>query len=176
VAMRAIQQDHTAIAGISSALFLFKLDSLPLADWIGLKYRLIPTALVLILGGLWKWRSEKSWPKPALQLGLGLLVAPAFLQFAGGIDKTENFVWMLSAGCLYLGIHFIVPEGLRRLFRQAGGCTLGAWAIASLTRAALSLPWQAATLVIGIVLVAIGVVVEKSRRSSDPAAEKSEEL
>jgi hypothetical protein len=175
VAARAVQQEQHVVAAVSTVLFLLKLDSLPQAELLDMKYRLLPTAIILIVGGLWKWRSKEAWPRPALQLGLGLMVAPALLEFAGGLNKLENFVWTLVVGSVYVALHFATPEGLNRIFRQAGGYTLTAWAVVSLTRAALALPWQAATLVIGLVLVAVGILVEKKRRgeSSRPPDESA---
>ena len=76
----------------------------------------------------------------------------------------ENFVWLLVVGSAYVGLHFPLPKDLGEVFRQAGGATLVGWVVVSLTRAALKLPWQAATLVIGLALVGVGVYVEKKRR------------
>lgn len=165
LAVRAVHTDHILVAGLSSCLFLFRVDESLQSEHLDLRIRLLPTALVLIASSLWKFRSEQTWPRPALRLGLALLVAPALLNFAAGFNKWENFLWTLLFGAAFVGIHFLLKGELRSILRQAGGYTLASWAVVSLTRAALSLPWQAGTLVVGLLLVGAGVSVEKKRRN-----------
>ena len=75
-----------------------------------------------------------------------------------------NFLWTLLLGGAYIGVSFLFNNVLTTVFRQAGGYTLVGWAVVSLTRAALELPWQAGTLVVGLALVGAGIYVEKSKR------------
>ena len=149
----------------SAALFLVKVDPY-LVEGVDFKLRVLPTAAVFIGCALWKWKREVRWTQPVLQMGLGLLVAPACLQFVAGEHLGVNFLWMLICGCAFLGLSFALSGTLQRVFRQAGGYTLTAWAGVSLTRAALELPWQAATLLVGLALVTVGVVVERRNRKA----------
>lgn len=171
LALRLVQQDLYSSAMAATALFLWKVDPL-LADGVDFKIRVLPTALVLIGCALWKWNREFTWTRPALRIGLGLMVAPACLQFLVGQDLYQNFAWMLAFGSSYLVLSFISPQTLKRDLRQAGGYTLTAWAVVSLTRVALELPWQAATLLVGVALVTVGVVVE--RRNRNAASKRAE--
>lgn len=172
-AARAVQQSKLKSAALSTFYFLVTLDSvIPQRD-IDLKIRLLPTAIVLISAGVWKFKNQKNWARPAIQLGVALTAAPALLQFAGGHKMWENFTWTLLLGSCYVGLHFVLKSELGLLFRQAGGFTLIGWAVVSLTRAALLLPWQAATLVIGLMLVGAGVYVEKSKRGQPQSTEST---
>lgn len=163
LAIRSVQQKRLPTAAASTLLFLIELDSvLPHRD-LDIKLRLLPTALVLIAAGLWKFREQRNWALPCLRVGLAFTVAPALLQFAGGSQMWTNFLWTLLAGGLYIALSFLFKEELTAVFRQAGGFTLVGWAIVSLTRAALELPWQAGTLVVGLALVGAGIYVEKTR-------------
>lgn len=163
LALRCVQQDLYSSAIASGALFLWKVDPY-IADDLDFKYRALPMAAVFIACAIWKWRRDFSWTKPVLHTGLALLVAPAGLQFIAGYQLALNFAWMLAFGCAFLGLSFVLPEAFRHSFRQAGGYTLTAWAGISLSRVALELPWQAATLMIGVGLVTIGVIVERRNR------------
>lgn len=164
IALRAIQLDQYTVALIGTTLFLGRVNELIDSSGVDFKLRLLPTAFCLVGVALWKWSEERPWTKGAFQLGLGLAVAPAFLQFAGGLSLLENFAWLLIGGSAYVGLSFVSPAHLSRILRQAGGYTLTGWAAVSLTRAAMKLPWQAATLVIGVALVGVGVYVEKKRK------------
>jgi hypothetical protein len=165
LALRCVQQDLMSTAVASAAMFLWKVDPY-LADDVDFRLRVLPTAAVFIGCALWKWKKDFPWTRPVLHIGLGLLVAPACLQFIVGYDLAGNFAWMLACGCSFLGFSFALPQSLRMSFRQAGGYTLIAWAGVSLTRAALELPWQAATLLVGLALVTVGVVVERRNRKA----------
>lgn len=163
LAIRSVQQKRLATAAASTLLFLFELDSvLPHGD-LDIKLRLLPTALVLIAAGLWKFQEQHEWSHPCLRVGLAFTVAPALLQFAGGSEMWTNFLWTLLAGGVYIALSFLFKDELTAVFRQAGGYTLIGWATVSLTRAALELPWQAGTLVVGLALVGAGIYVEKTR-------------
>ena len=162
--LRTAYQNFVPTAAGSALLFLWQLDQLIGGELLDLKLRLLPASAVLVAASLWRWQSEQAWTRPSLYAGMTLATAPAFLQFVSGLKLWENFVWTLIAGCGFLALSFITPSSLNRPFRQAGGYTLTAWAAVSLTRAALHLPWQAATLVIGLALVTIGVVVERRGR------------
>ena len=163
LALRCVQQDLYSSAVASGALFLWKVDPY-IAHELDFKYRALPMATVFIGCAIWKWKRDFPWTKPVLHTGLALLVAPAGLQFISGYELGLNFAWMLAFGCAFLGLSFVLPETFRHTFRQAGGYTLTAWAAISLTRVALELPWQAATLMIGVGLVSIGVFVERRNR------------
>jgi hypothetical protein len=165
LALRCVQQDLMSSAAAGAALFLWKVDPY-LADDVDFKLRVLPTAAVFIGCALWKWKRDVRWTQPTLQVGLGLLVAPACLQFVVGDDLGLNFAWMLLCGCSFLGLSFVLSGKLQRIFRQAGGYTLTAWAGVSLSRVALELPWQAATLLVGVALVTVGVVVERRNRKA----------
>ncbi len=167
LALRCVQQDLYSSAIASGALFLLKVDPY-IADDLDFKYRALPMAAVFIGCSIWKWRRDFTWTRPVLHTGLALLVAPAALQFIAGYQLGLNFAWMLAFGCAFLGLSFILPEVFRHSFRQAGGYTLTAWAGISLSRVALELPWQAATLMIGVGLVTVGVIVERRNRRKAP--------
>ncbi|MFA5508025.1 MAG: hypothetical protein WC423_21560 [Vulcanimicrobiota bacterium] len=170
LALRCVQQDFYPTALIAGTLFLWKVDPF-LVEGLDLKYRLIPMACVFVGCAVWKWNRDFTWTRPLLHSGLALLVAPACLQFILGFQLIDNFVWMLAFGCSYLILSFVLPETYRRSFRQAGGYTLSAWAAVSLTRVALQLPWQAATLMIGLALVTVGIVVERRNRGREDRTE-----
>lgn len=164
LAVQAVRQTQHPVAALSTLLFLVHCDELMGGSELDIKLRALPLASILVAASIWRFRTEEVWPKAALRVGLALAVAPAFLQFAGGYKMMENFVWLLVVGSAYVGLHFPLPKDLGEVFRQAGGATLVGWVVVSLTRAALKLPWQAATLVIGLALVGVGVYVEKKRR------------
>jgi hypothetical protein len=164
LAIQAVRQKQYPVSLLSTGVFLIYCDLLIHGSDLDLKLRMLPLALLLVAVALWRYRTDEVWPEPALRVGLALAVAPAFLQFAGGLKMMENFIWLLGFGCAYLALNYPLPTNLGLVFRQAGGATLVGWVAVSLTRAALKLPWQAATLVIGLALVGVGVAVEKKRR------------
>lgn len=164
VALRAVHHDEYLPACPATVYFLFELNRLTPEHLDDFRLRLIPTALTLVGLALWKWKKELLWPKPAFQLGLALLVAPALLQFLVGQKMWSNFLWTLITGAAYVALSFPTRGEISSIVKRGGGVTLMGWAVVSLTRAALELPWQAGTLVVGILLVVAGVYVEKSRR------------
>ena len=142
------------------------------------KIRLLPLAAVLIGSSLWMMaRPEHPTrtalgvnPLATLRTGLGLLAIPPLLGLAVQADLTD-FIWVLAVGCSCLAVSqgFATLPELQRHLKQSGGWVLTGWAGVSLGRAAMALPWQLATLVVGLVLVAAGIKAEKSRKSKETA-------
>jgi hypothetical protein len=147
---------------------------LSLAD-ASFKLRLFPLAMVLISMSLALLAKPDNvarvnpgcHPLTSLRLGLALLSAPALLSLA--VTPTlGDFAWVLTVGCSCLAVSqgFADPE-VKAQIKQAGGYVLTGWAGVSLGRAAMILPWQLATLMVGLVMVGVGVKVEKSRKKSE---------
>lgn len=174
-AARALQFNSYPSAMWGAALFLLAFDGLLGGHGLSWKVRLLPTCAVFAAAGLWRWRQAESWPRQALQIAYLLLVAPASLEFLVGHHMMENCLWLLLVGSALIAAHWRLPSDLKHLFRQAGGITLVAWVGLSFTRAALELPWQAATLVIGLTMVGLGVWVEKRRRMTQVSDKENPE-
>lgn len=140
------------------------------------KVRMLPAAVVLIVASFWLlMRPEHPsreklgfHPMASLRLGIALLAVPALCTLAV-FPTISDFAWVLAVGCSCLALSqgFGGHEELRVHLKQAGGYVLTGWAAVSLGRAAMALPWQLATLVVGLVMVAVGVKVEKNRKKSD---------
>lgn len=167
LALSALRLDLSWAGAVSSAFFLLGVDELIQGHTLAFKLRILPLAAGLIAVGFWRWKAAPDWPRPALRIGLSLLVIPACLQFLAGVEMMENCAWVLIVGASFIGAHLLLPQDLAQLFRKAGGLTLIAWVTVSFTRAALQLPWQAATLVIGIALVCLGIWAEKKRKGPE---------
>ena len=161
--LRALSFNYFVPGVTGLLLFVVRLDSI-IPEGLDIRWRVLPTAILFVGLSLWRWESLQKWPRPLFQLGLALTVCPAFLFFLGGTKLWENFVWLSVAGSVYIALSFAVPKTYNKILRQAGGYTLTGWAVVSLARAALQLPWQAATLVIGLSMVGIGVYIERKRR------------
>lgn len=175
LAGRTVQQNNIKVAATALAFLVVLIDVESLALVQDLRWRALPSAILLVSASVWKWNTLEPWTRLALRLGLALSVTPALGQFLAGIALMENFLWTLSFGSLFIGLSFPLKEQKGHIFRQAGGITLTGWAAVSLTRAAMILPWQAATLVIGVVLVAIGVGLERRHRAAKNAPEQAQE-
>lgn len=173
-AVRALQHSAYPSTIWGAALFLLAFDGLLGGQDLSWKVRLLPTCITFAAAGLWRWRTAADWPKQALQISYMLLVAPASLEFLVGRRMMENCLWLLVVGSALIVAHWRLPDDLKLLFRQAGGITLVAWVGLSFTRAALELPWQAATLLIGLAMVGFGVWVEKRRRVSGGESKATE--
>ena len=135
------------------------------------KLRLLPTATVLIASSLWlltrPQRDGRGRPLGALRLGIALLALPPLLALAA-VPNFGDFLWVLAVGgvCLLASpLLAAYPETSRQL-KQSGGYVLGGWVVVSLGRAVMILPWQLATMVVGLILVGVGVGAEKRRKKA----------
>jgi hypothetical protein len=140
---------------------------------VSFKVRLLPLAVLLIAMSFFLLARPAHpsrdalgfHPLASLRLGIALLALPPLLSLAVFPDLTD-FVWVLAVGCACLAVSqgFSSHPELRSHLKQSGGWVLTGWAAVSLGRAAMVLPWQLATLVVGLVLVAAGIKAEKSRK------------
>ncbi len=172
--LRGLARTQLLVAGISLTALLLQIDhQLEIVD-DSLKIRLLPLAIVCIAVGFWLTlqpehptrQSLKVPPLACLRLGVALLSLPPLLSLAINAELND-FIWVLTVGCSCLGLSGAFPrhEELRLQLRQLGGWILTAWAAVSLGRAAMKLPWQLATLVVGLVLLVLGVAVERRRKN-----------
>lgn len=182
--LRGLGQAQVAPAGIAAFTALHHIDAKLGGLDATLKVRLLPLAFLLLGVGLWLTLRPDHPTRAALKLpplglirvGTALLALPPLLGLAAHADF-QDFAWVLTVGCACLGLSavFAKHEELRMTWRQLGGWILTGWAAVSLGRAALKLPWQLATLVVGLVLLALGVMVERRRKTSggevDPVVE-----
>lgn len=146
------------------------------------KVRLLPAAVLLLVSSFWLlMRPEHPTraalgfhPLASLRLGIALLSVPALCTLAV-FPTINDFAWVLAVGCSCLALSqgFAGYDELRLHLKQAGGYVLTGWAAVSLGRAAMALPWQLATLVVGLVMVAVGVKMEKSRKRPPTPPEAS---
>lgn len=143
------------------------------------KIRLLPTATVLIASSLWMLTRPRkdgaaapTRPLAALRLGVALLSLPPLLVLAV-VPNFSDFLWVLAVGggCLLAApLLAAYPEASRQL-KGSGGYVLAGWVVVSLGRAVMILPWQLATMVVGLILVGVGVGAEKRRKKAVPVPE-----
>lgn len=175
--LRGLTRAEAVIAGVGAFSTLKLVDSQLAGIDAELKTRALPLALLLVGIGLWlSTRPEhpsrealKLHPLVCLRTGVALLALPSLLSLAVHADF-QDFLWVLAVGCscLALSAAFSRHEDLRLQLRQLGGWVLTGWAAVSLGRAAMKLPWQLATLVVGLVLLVLGVMVERRRKGHPP--------
>lgn len=170
--LRGLSTGHAGLAGVGAFTALKLLDGELSAIDPSLKVRVVPAALILL--GIGPWLSLqpdhpsrdklKLPPLACLRTGVALLCLPALLSLAVRAEL-QDFAWVLCVGCacLVASSIFSSRRELALQLRQLGGWVLTGWAVVSLGRAAMKLPWQLATLVVGLALVALGVVVERRR-------------
>lgn len=167
---------HTRLlpAGVSLTALLLQVDhQLAIFD-DSLKIRLLPLATICVAVGFWLTlqpehptrQAIKVPPLAFLRLGVALLSLPPLLSLAFNAELND-FIWVLTVGCSCLALSGAFPQHaeLRLQLRQLGGWILTAWAAVSLGRAAMKLPWQLATLVVGLVSLGLGVAVERRRKN-----------
>lgn len=134
----------------------------------------MPAALAFATMGLWLWnktdhpslRKFRISPPTILRLSLALTVMPRILEFLVGRDLFYNFLFILVSGTLCIALSGACKPfaGLGELIKQSGGWILTAWAAVSMLRVAAILPWQGATLLLGLACLVAGVMKEKKRK------------
>lgn len=149
-------------------------DQLAFLD-VSFKVRLLPLAIVVLAISFWLWLNPEHpsrqrlgfQPLAGIRTGIALLSLPALLSLAVAPNITD-FAWVMAVGCscLVLAYGFPGADNLGPHFKQAGGYVLTGWVGVSLGRSAMILPWQLATLVVGVVLVGVGIKVEKNRKAA----------
>jgi hypothetical protein len=171
--LRGLSSGSVALTGLGLLTFLRVADGQLQLAGADLKVRLLPLAALLIGSSLWLLLRPGQAivkrlgfsPLASLRAGIALLALPPLLGLAAHADLSD-FVWVLAVGCSSLALSpgFSGHPELRGHLKQAGGWVLSGWALVSLGRAALALPWQLATLVIGLILVGAGIKIEKNRK------------
>jgi hypothetical protein len=181
--IRGLATTHLPLVAAGLVTFLKATDGqMALAD-ASFKMRLLPLAAFLIGASFWLLmradhptrRALGFHPMASLRAGIALLAIPPLITLA--IDPSiADFAWVLAVGCSCLALSqgFGEHPELRQLLKQSGGYVLTGWAAVSLGRAAMALPWQLATLVVGLVMVGVGVKVEKNRKDAKGRADRSD--
>ena len=169
---RGLRETQTGL--FTAGLGLYLLFSNALLDHYQLGGRLIPAAVVFAVMGLWLWNQPEHpsrskfqiSPPTVLRLSLALTVMPRLLEFLVGQELMFNFVFILVAGSLCIAVSGACQAyvGLGELLKQSGGWILTAWTAVSMLRVAAILPWQGATLLLGLALLVAGVMKEKRRK------------
>lgn len=172
-AARGLATSSLPVLAAGAMTFLKVSDGQLSAFDASLKVRLLPAAVLLLVSSFWLlMRPEHPTraalgfhPMASLRLGIALLAVPALCTLAV-FPTVNDFAWVLAVGCSCLALSqgFSGHEELRLHLKQAGGYVLTGWAAVSLGRAAMKLPWQLATLLVGLVMVAAGVKMEKNRK------------
>ncbi len=175
---RGLTTEEVSLVGLGGLVFLSTADQQLSSQGIeALQFRLLPLASMFIATGVYLLRKAERNLENSLglngasfvRIGLGLLVLPALLSFAAGRDLMNNFLWVLSSGTLMVMLSMVARKAnqeLAQTLRQGGSWTLAGWCLVTLGRAATLLPWQAITLLVGLGLVAAGILVERKRKRS----------
>lgn len=177
VGLRGLLQANLALLTVGTLTFLKHADGQLEGMDVSLKVRVLPLAVVLLSSSVWLlMRPEHPTraalgfhPMASLRLGIALLAVPPLLTLAV-FPSIGDFAWVLAVGCgcLALSQGFGRFEDLSFHLKQSGGYVLAGWAAVSLGRAAMVLPWQLATLVVGLAMVGVGVKVERNRKGGGP--------
>lgn len=174
MSIRGLKTATVTSVGVGTVTFLLLVDRHLQGADMALKYRLLPVALVVMAISAFllakpdhPTRQALGYqPMSGIRLGLALLALPPLLDFTLGNDLLVNFSWVLLVGCSTLlgSSAFPTESEMRAQLRQAAAWTLSGWALVSLGRAAMKLPWQGATMVLGMILLGVGAVVERRRQ------------